>query len=211
MVQFRDQAHLAHCHQGNPCARYYGGERSKILMPSDPSVFHLDLLDTAGLKNAPGGGERLDIRGRQTLCVCLHVCRWDHSRQVWPCVGPRQSVFPVQCHRKQLERADNRWTLSSWWCRMHTAHESLQKALDKYRDTELRGKKMEITHTESGTREKVCVRVSVWYLQVYTLPERSHLEDAAYWTQWVEVPCREKWFSTAVTCQKVCVYKRVCD
>lgn len=158
MVQFQEQARLAHFHQGNPGVRYYGGERSKILMPSDPSAFHLDLLDTAGLKNVPGDGERLDIRDRKTLGGCLNVCQWDHSHQVWPCVGPKRSVFPVQCHRKQLERADNSWTLSSWWCRTHTAHESLQKALDKHTETHNQVKKHgNYSIREWNLTESVCV------------------------------------------------------
>ncbi len=93
------------------------------------------------------------------LFVCVCVCMCDHSHQAWPCAGPRRSVFPVRCHKRQLQRADSSWTLSSWWRQMHTAHGSLQTDLEKHTHTQNQVKiwQLLIQREREGKSVSLCV------------------------------------------------------
>ncbi len=77
--QLLDRAQSCHFHQGSRGGRYYGGERWGSLMPN-LTVCRLDLLYSAGLKNAPDSGKRLEVRNREKFCVWVSVCAITHIR-----------------------------------------------------------------------------------------------------------------------------------
>lgn len=172
LVQFQNLGHILRCPQGSPGRRCFEGERSENLKPSDPVGFHQGLLDIARPKNAPDCGKKCNVRNK-SKALRLLMCLFEHSHHLWPCVGPRRSVFPARCHRKQLGRADNSWTLSSLWRQTHTAHECLRKGQEKHT--------IMSSHSSRGRKkwESVwSVSVCASHLQVYTQLERSHLVDA---------------------------------
>lgn len=173
LVQFQNLGHMLRCPQGSPGRRCFWGERSENLKLSDPVEFHLGPLDIARLKTAPNFGKRCNVMNKSKTLELL-MCLFEHSHHLWPCVGPRRSVSPARCHRKQLGRADNSWTLSSLWRQMRTAHECLRKGEEKYT--------IMSSHSSRGRKkwESVwSVSVCASHLQVYTQLERSHLVDAA--------------------------------